>query len=178
MGRHNLRLSESSLHTLPEDSPQTSPSARTIGSSPVRTPTPNTPPPLYRQVRALPYELREHVMIYFEEGLCKEGRSLLQLQLTRTSRLPSSKLSENTPHLWGDLLCFSARHPTAFATSCFDSYSSSTSYSDYTGQDCGPDRGREPCSSILTAGAAPRRSSRRYCARRVHIPRQRKIQPP
>ena len=45
-------------------------SLKSISSSPPRPSQDNNSLPKYRTTKQLPFELREHCLIYFEEGLC------------------------------------------------------------------------------------------------------------
>ncbi|MCJ1391238.1 hypothetical protein MMC18_004100 [Xylographa bjoerkii] len=75
-----MTSSQFSFRTVPEmhDSPFSSGAA-----------TPRTPHPQYRPAKSLPYELREHCLIYFEEGLYSQALNLL-LNLTTAGGSTSS----------------------------------------------------------------------------------------
>lgn len=64
--------------------PSSSQSAKELDSSPT-TSSASSHLPSYRAVKALPYELREHCMIYFEEGLYCQALNLLTSLLTSGS---------------------------------------------------------------------------------------------
>lgn len=90
--RSAARSSAAPLAVSPNSSPQSFQSARTIGSSPLKPSSiTNTPTPLYREVRNLPYELREQVTVYFEEGLREYHDNAVALSVAnysvKTSRL-------------------------------------------------------------------------------------------
>lgn len=68
--------------------------------------------PSYRAVRALPYELREHCMIYFEEGLYCQGLNLLTSLLTSGSASNSPLPAFLPPPQYIALIATLAVHPT------------------------------------------------------------------
>lgn len=72
----DIEPATSSLSPLSGRSPQTSQSAEANHSSPVQQ-SRDDQPTSHRQVKLLPYELREHCMIYFEEGLCRLPKALV-----------------------------------------------------------------------------------------------------
>ncbi|MCJ1405704.1 hypothetical protein MMC11_008933 [Xylographa trunciseda] len=53
--------------------------------------TPRTPHPEYRPTKTMPYELREHCLIYFEEGLYSQALNLLLNLTTAGGSTPSIK---------------------------------------------------------------------------------------
>ena len=63
-------METSSFSSLPPSSPLSFYSFKDFQSSPRRPNTTDPSPRQYRGIKRLPYELREHCMIYFEEGLC------------------------------------------------------------------------------------------------------------
>lgn len=72
----------------------------------------NGPLPSYRAVRALPYELREHCMIYFEEGLYCQALSLLTTLLTSGFTSNSPLPAFLPPPQYIALIATLALHPT------------------------------------------------------------------
>ena len=134
-------------------SPQSFHSAKTIGSSPVQTPSPRTPTPLYRQIRLLPYELREYIQIYFEEGLCKHRTgAFARILLIYISRLSGSDLPENHPNIGDNFRRCPTGNTTTLATPCIHSYASNPSYFDHASKECRAYRSRKSCSPIPAIG--------------------------
>ena len=68
--------------------------------------------PSYRAVRPLPYELREHCMIYFEEGLHCQALNLLTTLLTSGFASPSPLPAFLPPPQYIALIATLAVHPT------------------------------------------------------------------
>ena len=66
----SIRMETSSPNSLPPSSPLSFHSIKDFHSSSQRPNTADASLRQYRGVQRLPYELREHCMIYFEEGLC------------------------------------------------------------------------------------------------------------
>ena len=60
----------SSLTSIPTSSPLSVQSTKDLYFTPRRSNVADAPLETYRKVTRLPYELREHCMIYFEEALC------------------------------------------------------------------------------------------------------------
>ncbi len=92
--------------------PSSSPSTKGLDDSPKTAISSGHLPYSYRAVRALPYELREHCLIYFEEGLYYQALSLL------TPALTSGSISHNPlpaflpPPQYIALIATLAVHPT------------------------------------------------------------------
>ena len=142
----------SPLSTLPDSSSQLFDSDKIIHSSPVR-PNEDNQPTFHRQVKLLPYELREHCMIYFEEGLCGSLTvSALAKCADRRYRLPSVKSSDILTWVRVCLLVTDTHHPTTATSHCPHSYFSRSSNLDYTCEVLRPDSGLKSCPPIPTVG--------------------------
>ena len=125
----------SSLSPLGSSSPQTFQSAEVNHSPPVQQ-IGDDQPTFHRQVKSLPYELREHCMIYFEEGLCRLSKASADDPCAdREYRLPSLEPPHSPPDFCSSLFSTDTGHPTAITAPGSDSYASSSSYLNYACQD-------------------------------------------
>lgn len=91
--------------------PSSSHSAKELDSSPT-TAKSSDHLPSYRAVKALPYELREHCLIYFEEGLYCQALNLLTSLLTSGSSSNGPRPAFLPPPPYIALITTLAVHPT------------------------------------------------------------------
>lgn len=114
-GYFGLDRRDMQLRSLPPTSsltiPSSSPSAKELDASPT-TPNSSGHLPSYRAVRALPYELREHCTIYFEEGLYSQALNLLTSLLIYGSASSSPLPAFLPPPQYLGLIATLAVHPT------------------------------------------------------------------
>lgn len=142
-------METSSLSSLPSSSPLSIRSIKDVHSSPRRPDTADDLPQPYRGVKRLPYELREHCMIYFEEELCMLLSSKIIVRFSNMIRCPRPK-SSNLPSNCRDLP--QPPNPsffTPFAASCASVNSSRSSPTHYTCEINGASRGCESCFAVF-----------------------------
>lgn len=65
-----IQLKARTIMSFPSPFHSVEESVKSISSSPSRPSQENNSLPAYRTIKRLPFELREHCLIYFEEGLC------------------------------------------------------------------------------------------------------------
>ena len=91
--------------------PSSPPSVKEMDCSP-STADSNVHLPTYRTVRSLPYELREHCLIYLEEGLYSQALSLLTIALTSGFTTDRPLPAFLPPPHYISLIATLAVHPT------------------------------------------------------------------
>lgn len=139
----------SSLSAPPPSSSQSFHSARINGSSP-RQPDASASPPDYRAAKTLPYELREHCMIYFEEGLCMASLPFMQANTNVSPRSSSSGPSQVTSHFWDYRSHSIACDNSTTADHCLDIHIGRSPHSNHKGKDIRPNTSRKCFTSIST----------------------------